>query len=77
MRAVAFQTSLLPVCDFLQQQAIEEIAVGPAFLLGLSDDLLVGLACVRQVETVEHGIELSSERDGVVIDSSRLQSVSA
>jgi hypothetical protein len=56
----ALKTRLLSLGDFLHQQPTEEIAIGPAFLFGLSGEGLVGPARVCQVKTSKQRIELGS-----------------
>src|SRR2546426_215277 len=53
----ALQTRLLPSGHLFGEQESEEVTVRPAFLLGLSRDLLVDAARVRQVEALEQSIE--------------------
>ena len=53
----ALQTRLLPSGHLLGEQESQEVTVRPAFLLGLSRDLFVDAARVRQVEALEQSIQ--------------------
>ena len=54
----AGQTSLLSLGDFLREEHLEQVLVGPVFLLGARAEVAPGAASVREVKALQHGVDV-------------------